>query len=268
VVYAGQGDARRAMALLWRRAESAGQRTGPGPKPGLSVDVIVAAAIAIADADGMSALSMRAVGERLGCTAMALYTYVANKGELIELMYDQVLAELAVDYDHDAGWRAATMAWSGDLLAFYLRHPWVLAVSQARPVLGPNEYVVLENVVRILGQTGLAGRLIWRTVSALFQFVSAVARTIAETRRAATVTGVSDEDWWFARSAELTRVAPDFEQRFPSLAALSADGVFDQGDDSTPYLEREATETFEMGLGVLLDGVEIAAGTRGSQHHG
>ena len=43
-----------------------------------------------------------------------------------------------------------------DLLAFYLRHPWLLQISQARPVLGPNEFVVRETVYGIVSRTGMA----------------------------------------------------------------------------------------------------------------
>ena len=88
--YPGRGDARRSMALLWGKAEPPKR----GPKQGLSVEAIVGAAIAIADADGLDALSMRKVGERLGTSAMALYTYVPAKTELVDLMLEAVLGEL------------------------------------------------------------------------------------------------------------------------------------------------------------------------------
>ncbi|KAA2258108.1 TetR family transcriptional regulator [Solihabitans fulvus] len=258
VVFAAQGDARRSMALLWRGPGSPGAHTGPGPKPALSVDAIVDAAIAVADADGMAGLSMRAVGDRLGCTAMALYTYVPNKSELLDLMYDRAHAELPSAYELGSGWRAAAAGWSGDLLAFYLCHPWVLQVSQARPVLGPNEYVVLETVVRILHGTGLPAVMLRRVVGTLFSFVRGAAQTVAETRQAPTVTGVSDEEWWLARSAMLTELAPDFTERFPAISAMESAGAFAPADDAMPYLEREARETFAAGLTVLLDGVEVA----------
>ncbi|MEZ0070874.1 TetR/AcrR family transcriptional regulator [Planotetraspora sp. GP83] len=258
VVYAGQGDARRSMALLWRTAGSADVRTGPGPKPGLSVDMIIGAAVAIADAEGMAALSMRAVGERLGRTAMALYTYVPSKSELVDLMHDRVLAELPADYDLEEGWRAALTSWARDTWAFYLRHPWVLQVSQARPVLGPNEYGMLETVVRILHETGLEAGVLRRVVGALIHFVRGAAQTIAETRQAPKATGVSDEDWWYARSAVLTEVASDFAERFPMVTWLERQGAFRVQDETVPYLEQEAREVFEVGLTVLLDGIEAA----------
>ncbi|MEU8268015.1 TetR/AcrR family transcriptional regulator [Sphaerisporangium sp. NPDC049002] len=270
VVYAGQGDAHRSMALLWRAAGPAPVRTGPGPKPGLSVDLIVDTAISVADAEGMAALSMRAVGERLGRTAMALYTYVPSKSELVDLMYDRALAELPTGYEPGAGWRAATTAWAEDTWAFYLRHPWVLQVSQARPVLGPNEYVTLETLLRILDGTGLDAGMLRRLAGTLSHFVRGAAQTIAESRQAPAATGVSDEEWWLARATVLERFAPDFAERFPMVNRMRLRAAEDERadtarDDSVPYLEREARKTFEAGLAVVLDGIEVAVRGAGAR---
>ncbi|MFB7912541.1 TetR/AcrR family transcriptional regulator C-terminal domain-containing protein [Streptomyces sp. NPDC056061] len=287
VVFAGQGDARRSMSLLWRaeRPEQARRGSAPGPRPGLSVDAIVTAAIAVADEEGMAALSMRAVGERLGRTAMALYTYVPGKGELLDLMYDAVHVELPGSgaYADTADWRAGLTSWARDTLAFQLRHPWVLQVSQARPVLGPHEYAALDTLVHLLNGTGLGAPLVRRLVGALTHLVRGCAGTVAEARQAAAVTGEPDEGWWFARSALLGEVAPDFADRYPALVAMehgsapqppsaadtgsgeggagsgeghAGDGGGDAG--AMPYLEREARETFAVGLDVLLDGIEAA----------
>ncbi|MFH9864616.1 TetR/AcrR family transcriptional regulator [Streptomyces lydicus] len=260
VVFAGQGDPRRSMALLWRTEGGRGTdaKRGPGPRPALSVDVVVDAGIAVADAEGMAALSMRAVGERLGRTAMALYTYVPGKGELVDLMYDQVLAELPADYDLTAGWRAALTSWAEDTWAFSLRHPWVLQVSQARPVLGPNEYRAMEALLRVLYATELSPTVLRRVVGTLTHFVRGAVQTVAESRLAAASTGVSDEEWWPARSGVLAEVAPDFAERFPLLVGLETEGAAPVTDDTVPYLEREARTTFEVGLGIVLDGIEAA----------
>src|SRR5690349_1369311 len=136
----------------------------------------------------MAALSMRAVGERLGRTAMALYTYVPGKAELVDLMYDRALAELPAAYGVSAGWRAALLAWAEDGWAFYLRHPWMLQVSQARPVLGPNEYGVLEALLGVLAVTGLDARGVRRAVAALSSVVRGAAETVAESRQAVRAT--------------------------------------------------------------------------------
>ncbi|MFD0407427.1 TetR/AcrR family transcriptional regulator [Kitasatospora sp. NPDC127116] len=273
-VYAGQGDAHRSLALLW--GAPAEPRTGrSGPKPGLSVDAIVSAGIAVADAEGMAALSMRAVGERLGRTAMALYTYVPGKAELLDLMHDRVLAELPVERpterpaeylselpgerpaEYPSGlpdgpfvaedWRGAVTAWAENLYACYLRHPWVLQVSQARPVLGPAELAAMEALLRALRPAALAPRRLRGAVAALWQFVRGLAATTADARGAAAATGVTDEDWWAGRSARLVELAPDFAERFPLLVALQSEGG---GAPEDGHLE-----AFRSGLAVLLDGI-------------
>ncbi|KZB83788.1 TetR/AcrR family transcriptional regulator C-terminal domain-containing protein [Amycolatopsis regifaucium] len=255
VVYAAQGDPRKSMALLWRTEQADAER--PGPKPALSVDLIVDAAIAIADAEGMTGLSMRAVGDRLGRTAMALYTYVPSKSELLDLMYDKALAELPTSHD-GADWRADATRWAYDLWDFYLRHPWVLQVSQARPVLGPHEYVVLESLVKILRRTGLPPVVLRRLISALYSCVREPARTAAESRSAEKVTGQTDDEWWYARSALLQEVSPDFAERFPTLTWMESEQAFRMEDETVSYLEQEAREAFEISLAVLLDGIEVA----------
>jgi AcrR family transcriptional regulator len=256
VVFAGQGDPRRTMALLWRALTPRAQRSAPGPKPGLSVDTIVAAAIAVADADTMDGLSMRAVGERLGRSAMALYTYVPSKRELVDLMYDQAHAEQPTAYDAGAGWRAAVTSWAADQWTLYLRHPWLLQVSYARPVLGPNEQAVVESIGRILHETGLDAGTLRRIVGSLYNLVRGAARTAAESRLAAAATGTSDQEWWIARSSLLAEVAPDFAQRFPVSTSLAQAPHPAPADDSVPYLETEAKATLDAGLTLLLDGIE------------
>ncbi|MFD0202843.1 MULTISPECIES: TetR/AcrR family transcriptional regulator [Saccharothrix] len=256
-VYAGQGDARRSMRLLWRAP-------GGAAGPGLSVDVIVDAAVEVADRDGMAALSMRAVGERLGRSAMALYTYVPSKAELVDLMYDRVLGELPSEYPVDDGWRVALRAWAVDAREFFLTHPWVLQVSQARPVLGPNEFAMLEVLLRILRPTGLGSSVLRGVVGAVVQFVRGAAGVIAEARRAARETGMTDEEWWFSRSEVFEEVAPDFAERFPLSAELGEEEPPPvEGDESVPYLERDAVLNFVTGLEVLLDGVEAAVARAG-----
>ena len=124
VTYTGQGDPRRTMELLWDLTPQS-PATPRGPKPALTVADIVAAATDIADTEGFEAVSMRAVGERLGRTAMALYTYVPGKAELVDLMLDRALGELDITYDLAEGWRPAARRWALDSWDFYLRHPWL-----------------------------------------------------------------------------------------------------------------------------------------------
>lgn len=250
---------RRSLALLWRIPAANSERTAPGPKPALSVDAIVDAGIAIADASGISAVSMREVGRRLGRTGMALYTYVPSKDELVDLMYDRSLAELPTEYATDSRLAARARRLDARLLGVLPAAPWTLQVSQARPVLGPHENTMLETVVGILYTTGLPARTLRRVVGTLVNHVRGAAQTVVDTRQATAATGVTDDAWWAARSAAFAELVPDFAERFPAVVRLAREAAVESGppaDAERPYLEQVATDTFDLGLAVLLDGLE------------
>src|SRR5438874_1240559 len=71
---------------IWERLDAM-VRT---PQTTLTHPQIAEAAVALADAEGLAAVSMRRLAEQLGVSTMALYRYVANKDELLELMIDAV----------------------------------------------------------------------------------------------------------------------------------------------------------------------------------
>jgi AcrR family transcriptional regulator len=255
-VYAAQGNARESMALLWRESAPRRKRVAPGPKPGLSIDSIIEAAISIADADGMDGLSMRSVGDRLDRTAMSLYTYVPNKSLLLDLMFDHALGELPASYKLEDGWRLAFDRWSRDLCEFYIRHPWMLDVSQTRPVLGPNEYRMLETVFVILESAGLDAHEVPAVANTVTHFVRGAALMIAEARTAQAVTGLSDEEWWIERFGVQAEFVPDFADRFPVISRMFDSGAFNQKDEDLSYFESEARQTFDSVLDLILNGVE------------
>src|SRR5689334_5342168 len=125
----GIGDPARTIDLLWR--SEVPRRRGPAPR--LSVRAVTATAVAMADRDGLDKLTMRALATELGlASAMALYTYVPGKGELIDLMVDAAHAEFELDED---GIRAVADA----NRALYRAHPWLTEIALDRPPLGPGQ---------------------------------------------------------------------------------------------------------------------------------
>ena len=119
-VPAKNSDPGRTLALLW------GPQDRPG-RSGLTVRAILDAAIGLADAEGIDALSMRAIAERLGAGTMSLYTHVPGKPALIELMIDTVAGQVYSDIDEPSsrpgGWRAALAFIADRNWDLYLRHP-------------------------------------------------------------------------------------------------------------------------------------------------
>lgn len=120
----------------------------------LSAESIVEAALQIADADGLGAVTMRAVGKRLGAAAMSLYRHVPSKDALLELMADRVLAELPYP---DPG-----RPWQGEIHAFFLafhdlllEHPAVAHVMIEMAIAGPEISLRGEHVLACLLGGGL-----------------------------------------------------------------------------------------------------------------
>jgi AcrR family transcriptional regulator len=255
--YASRGDPERTMALLWGRAPAPTR----GPKQSLDLDDVVATAVEVADSEGLAGVSMRKVAERLGRSAMSLYTYVPGKAELLDLMIDRALGELPTRYDLTAGWRPAVEELAHNTWALYERHPWLLQVAGSRAVLGPHELDTFEAQLAILDGLGLSGVDMNRIVASVSGFVRGAARGIVEAKTAEQATGQSDDDWWNARSPLLDELSADvWPDRYPVITRLQEHQAFDQPDrtpnDATPYMVKEAVDAFEFGLQRLLDGLE------------
>src|SRR4051794_23203908 len=125
----------RALQLLW-------QDSAP-PRRGLNRPRIVAAAIELADADGLSALSMARLAERLGCGTMSLYRHVANKDELVVFMLSAAASPPPTTSD-DATWRGALTDWANGLWDVYHRHPWILQAASAGLPADPGQLAWLD----------------------------------------------------------------------------------------------------------------------------
>lgn len=241
------------MALLWG-TEAKPRR---GPKPALSLEQVVGAAIELADAEGLDALSMRRVAERLGVGTMSLYTYVPGKSELLDLMLDTVYGEKADpagSAEASPDLRARLEAMARDQWALHERHPWTLYIASSRAVLGPNELTSYEAALSIVADLGLAARDAVAIVDSLSMYVRGAARAAAEAERAAQETGKSEEDWWYEREPTLSEVL--VPERFPTLNRLGAEGGFDVPEDTLNYNLQFVLDDFEFGLQRILDGVQ------------
>lgn len=226
-----------ASNLLWERRPEPRR----GPRPALTLDAIAAAGIEIADADGLAAVTMQRVAQRLGVTKMALYRYVPGKVELVALMTDHALGEPPRPDGAPAGWRERLDAWARELLARFLAHPWTLEATVGPRAIGPNEVGWLEQAIGALTGTGLTGPEKLDVAVTLTGHV----RTIAQQTSA-----VPPDAPEQALGEALTALLAGREERYPTLAAALAErGGRDQA--------------FDFGLRCILDGVEALVGRRG-----
>jgi len=119
---------------VWARDEE--ESSGPEP---LSREAIVAAAIEIADADGLEAVSIRRLATKLDARPMSLYSHIGRKGDLIDLMVDEVMAGAVIPGGPPTGdWRDALRQIAQRTRETTRAHPWMIAAAFHHPFLGPN----------------------------------------------------------------------------------------------------------------------------------
>ena len=131
----------------------------PGHRAGLDREQVLAAARAVLREDGVQALSLRAVARRLGVAPNTLYSHVAGKDDLLDLVLDDVLGGVAIPSEEDLRrdpWGAvrAIMLHSYDEL---LAHPGLLpAYLERQGARGVQAQRLGVVTMRALGNAGLA----------------------------------------------------------------------------------------------------------------
>jgi AcrR family transcriptional regulator len=210
----------------------------------LSLAQIVAAALKLIDAEGLEAFSMRRLGQELGAGATSIYWYVRDKDQLIDLVLDEILAEIDVAEDPDWSWRERAANLAREFRAVLRRHPNLAAVFGSRISLGPNTLRGIEHMLAVLRSAGFDGTELTLAFSAVLNF--AMGTGIMESRG---LTGPETVGKTEAEVQELFvgMLASLPEGEYPNLRRFIPD---------SDYEEISEDAQFEYGLQRLLDGIE------------
>lgn len=198
-------DHARLLPLMWAPRDKV-SRTG------LGIGTITSAGIELADAEGLEAVTMRAVAQRLNVGAMSLYTHVPGKPELVALMSDVVLGEVYEDRRKpvEAGeWpdrlrHVARSNW--DML---LAHPWRLDIRPGHDTMGPGLVGKYELELQAVDGIGLTDVDMDLAISLVTTHASSAAAWYLGVRRTAGDRSMSADEWWEQTSEEWhERVGP------------------------------------------------------------
>jgi len=226
----------RALELLWRDAPQARRARG------LSRERIVAAAIELVEADGLGALSMARLAERLGCGTMSLYRHVANKDDLIDAMVDVVFSEIGVP-PGGGDWKSAMRRRAIAVRDALSRHRWAVGLMESRRRPGPANLRHHDSVIGRLRAAGFSIEMTAHAYSLLDSYIYGFALTKMnlpfETREE--VAGVAE-----------TMLEPFPVNEYPNLVEFIGEHVMKPGYDYG--------DEFEYGLELILDGLELARG--------
>ncbi|WP_062287774.1 TetR/AcrR family transcriptional regulator [Demequina phytophila] len=136
-------------------------------RPPLTRARVLEDAVALADRDGLDAVSMRALADRLGVVPMALYKHVRDKEALLDGMIETVLAEIPPPGEPGPDWKTAARARVLDARRALQRHPWAWRVLETRAAPSPAMLDHMESMLRILRAGGVSAHLAHHAMHAL-----------------------------------------------------------------------------------------------------
>ncbi|WP_306599048.1 TetR/AcrR family transcriptional regulator [Geothrix sp. 21YS21S-2] len=215
------------------------------------------AAIALADGDGLAALTMHAVAERLGFTTMALYRYFPNKEALMDAAVDAAMGRPPERCGPRGGWRQEVKHWAHAKRAMLCSRPWLAELPFVAAPHGPNWLSWHEAFLQAIADTPLSPEDRMDMLSVVHGYVSGASDTAISLARALS-RGIPAEAWAKAVGADLRRAIND--PRYPNLSAIltsQSGGI----TDSSPMpvragRPRTMEEGFDFGLERVLDGIE------------
>jgi AcrR family transcriptional regulator len=227
----GAGPARE---LIWFRRPR-GRR---GPEPTLSRDQITRAAVELADAEGLEAVSMRRLASKLGAGATSLYWHVQSKDDLHELMVDEVIGEIRLPA-LSGDWRADLEAITRASSETYREHRWIVLLG-IQPGLGPKTRRFGEVALRAFDPLGLDLSTRINVLAALNNYIFGFIHREVAWEQLRERSGMSEEEW----SARLPAYLDAASEQQDDLAAQMAE-----------RFGLVSRESFEFGLGCMLDGI-------------
>lgn len=227
--------------VVWMRPEHGAR----GPRPAHSRRDLAAAAVRVADAEGIDAVSMRRVATELGVGTTTLYRYVLSKDDVLELMADEVAAELG-ETTLVGRWRDDLATIARALRGLTLRHPWLAAVTSMRASLGPHNLRWAETSFSALDGLGLEADEMLAALTTVTSFV--IGHVVGELadREAGRRTGLSHEQWMARQGEYGEKIMAD--KRYPRLTRVMADAAL-------PHAADRQQRAFDAGLARVLDGV-------------
>lgn len=229
------GPVPAAARSLWFNAPEADEQV----RRTLTRERVVAEALVLIAEEGVEALTMRALGSRLGVVPGALYRHVRSKEQLQDLIVDGVLAEVDCDVDPALPWTEQITVLVHRLRNVLDSHPGVAGVLKSRDPLGPHSLALAEAVLAPLHAAGFPFRQAGLAFFLVLDYT--IGFEVSSTR-----ISVNDER---VRDAATRRQLHAFFRslpvdRFPNLIALGEHVWLDNRD-----------ERFAAGINTLIDGL-------------
>ncbi|WP_116430035.1 TetR/AcrR family transcriptional regulator [Parafrankia soli] len=205
---------------------------------GLSTERIVETALEILREEGLEALTVRSVAERLGTSNASLYRHIASRDELIALIADHVMGDIRLDRT-GRGWRADVEALMLEMRRVILSQPLPPSAGRSKSGSGsgPNMLRLVEFALALYREAGLTDRQAVYTTITMIEFVGGSTNI----RRSPA-----------GRGSNGVAGAADLRQLLDGLPADDFPALRTAGN---LYTAASADDVFTHGMTLFLDGV-------------
>jgi AcrR family transcriptional regulator len=222
---------------------AADTQSRPSQRTPLSRERVLQAAVELADREGLDALSMRRVGQRLGVEAMSLYNHIANKEDLLDGMLDVVLSEIDPPLQDESDWRRVFSERVLSARRALLRHTWASSVLVTRVNPTAQMMAYMDSMIGIVRRAGFSLDLTHHAMHALGSRTMGFAQELFQDSPDSVV------------DPETTRqLMNQLAEQFPYAAEIAAQVQHD--DASVVGTGCDDQFEFEFGLNLMLDGLE------------
>jgi AcrR family transcriptional regulator len=212
-------------------------RDRPAKAP-LSREAVIRAGLGVLRTEGIEGVTMRRVASELDTGPASLYVYVANRKDLLDQMFDEVVGEVDLGEEPDpARWREQLVALLTLIRDVMDRYPGIARVPLANVPTGPNSVRGAERVLALLRAGGVDDRSAAWFIDVVFLFVNAASYETS----IYVEEGRSEEHVDEELREEFAQLSPTEFPNFTSMMPLLTSGDGDQ--------------RFAFGLQLMINGV-------------
>ena len=177
---------------------------------------------------------MRRLADEIGVSASALYGYVANKEELVQLVLEQIISEVPIP-PPGGDWQDVVKKFAREMFGIFKRHPGVAALTMGRVPFGPSMLAGGEYILSQLRAAGLPDQVAAFVGDLGGLYVGAVA--------------LEQEVTPITEPADFVKQAADW------LRSLPADQYPNTVELADKLVAGNAEDRFEWGLDVIVRGL-------------
>ncbi|MFW0793011.1 TetR/AcrR family transcriptional regulator C-terminal domain-containing protein [Gordonia sp. CPCC 205515] len=194
------------------------------PSPLLDRPTIARAALA--ELDARETFTMPGLAKSLGVAVSSLYHHVKGREEVIELVRGSIAESMNSDVDWSGEWRECVAEWVRAYRNAFGAHPALVRVLTRQTVAAPGILASYDNLASALRDAGFVDSDLLHIITVLDTLALGSALDVA-----------APDDVW-------------------STEGLAADSPLAVAVAAAPRGSERADAAFELGLGLILDGLE------------